>query len=200
MSFMTELDVINDALSTLGEAPLNDADETHPLVPQIKRFIKEESVRVLKRSWWFNKEIVTLQPDALSSFIYVPADAISCDPLEKKNYEELLVMRGRRLYNVDKNTYVMDKEVDCYIIRDIPFEDLPVNAQQAVSIATSRRFQQAYDADRQRISQLEIDYREAIAMLRAEHIRNTNVNLIEKSTTLQSLNRIGGSIRRRKTY
>lgn len=198
MSFLTELNVINDALSTLGEAPLNDADESHPLVPQIKRFLKEETNKILMRSWWFNKEIVTLQPDAISKFIYIPADALSCKVIVKSNYEELLVIRGRRLYNTDKNTYVMDRNVDCYIIRDIPFEDLPANAQYAISIGTSRRFQQAYDADSQRVRQLEMDYREAMGVLRAEHIRNTNVNLIDKSTTIQKLHRIGGSIIRRK--
>lgn len=198
MAFLTELNVINDALSTLGEAPLNDADESHPLVPQIKRFLEEERNKILMRSWWFNKETVTLQPDAISKFIYVPADALSCKVIVKSNYEELLVIRGRRLYNTDKNTYVMDKSVDCYIIRDVPFEDLPANAQYAVSIGTSRRFQQAFDADSQRVRQLEIDYREAMALLRAEHIRNTNSNLINKNTTIRNLHRIGGAIARRK--
>ena len=189
---MTELDVINDALSTMGEAPLNDADEVHPLVAQIKRFMVEESKQLQQRGWWFNTEFVTLRPDALSGFIYVPQDTITANPVTRPtgSYKKHYIQRGRRLYNTDDNTYIFSDDVEVKLTRYIPFEDLPVYAQKAVSVLTSRRFQQAYDADGRRDQQLLVDSQVALQYLEQEDIRIRKPNLLNKSTTARSLSRI----------
>lgn len=189
---MTELDVINDALSTMGEVPLNDADEVHPLVAQIKRFLTEESKQLQHKGWWFNTEYVTLSPDALSKFIYVPQDTLSANPVVRPGpgYKRNFIQRGRRLYDTDKNTYIFDSDVEVKLTRYIPFEDLPIYAQRAVSTATSRRFQQAYDADGRRDQQLLVDMQLALQLLEQEDVRIRKPNLINKSTTARSLNRI----------
>lgn len=188
---LTELDIVNDCLALMGESPLNDVDEGHTLVPQIKRYLREELIKIQGSSWWFNKERVTLSPDVTSKFIYVPMDAISCTPVRKSGYEKLYVMRSRRLYNTQENTYEFDKPVECYLIRKVPFDDLPFNAQNLISIAVQKKFQQAFDADSQRIQQLAIDYQEAYGRLRQEDIRNKQVNFINQPTSLYEKAKIG---------
>lgn len=188
---MTELDVINNALSTMGETPLNDADEVHPMVAQIKRFMKEENEQLQQQGWWFNTEYVTLVPDALSNFIYVPQDTISAVPVHRY-WRERYVQRGRRLYDANRNTYLIFQNVEVKLTRFIPFEDLPVFAKRVVSTLTSRRFQQAYDADGQRDQQLLVDVQYALQKLEQEDVRMRKPNLIKKHSTARSLNRIAG--------
>lgn len=193
---MTELDVINDALATLGEVPLNEVDEDHPFVAGIRRTFRAENQKVQAISWWFNLEKITLFPDAVSKFIYVPMDAIRCDPI-KKQPDMMTVQRGRRLYDTDRNTYEFDRSVECLLVREVPFEDLPPSAQVVISLATARKFQQSYDADGLKANQIEMDYRESMARLKAEHTRNTKSNFLSNPITMRELNRIGGGIMRR---
>lgn len=187
---MTELDVINDALSTMGEVPLNDADELHPMVPQIQRFLREENMSLQQQGWWFNQEYVTLTPDALSSFIYVPNDTIIANPVNKKSYRENFIQRGKRLYNTDTNTYVFSDDVEVILTRLIPFEDMPVYAQKTVATATCLRFQQAHDADQTRAQLLMNDRNYHLMKLEQEDIRIRKPNMLYKNTTLRTLNGI----------
>ena len=192
---MTELDVINDCLATLGESPLVEIDEDHPFVAGIRRAFANQSEAVQAETWWFNKELITLIPDASSKFIYVPQDTIRCDPVIDTygTYNSLpIVQRGRRLYDTDKNSYEFDKNIDCILIRNIPFTDLPPSAQRFISLATALKFQQNYDADPQRTNQLMMEYNKSRADLNAENIRNLKPNFLHKTSNQIKMSRIGG--------
>lgn len=187
MAFLSELDVINDMLATLGESPLNAIEDDHPMVAAGVRFLKVASWREQAKGWWFNKEVVTLSPDN-DGFILTPADAISVDPLKP---DKLFVQRGRRLYNVEESSYKFDKEVKCNIIRSIPFEDLPPSAAAYIAQCAVLEFQTSYDADEQKTRRIERHVREALAALNTEHIRNQQVNLLYRPSVQYHLNRLG---------
>lgn len=192
---ITELDIVNDMLATMGITPLNELNEDNPDVAGCRRIISQESSKIQQKQWWFNKERIDLFPDALSKFIYIPADAIRCNPIRKPPRMPVVV-RGRRLYDTDKNTYQFDEMIECWVVRNIPFNDLPLSAQVVVSMASVRRFQQSFDADRSKLEQINIDFQMAMADLNAEHIRNTDVNLIRKNSTIRELIGIRGGNRR----
>lgn len=192
--FLSELDVVNDCLSTLGELPVNELDDEHVLIAAARRCFKQVNLREQSKQWWFNTEIVRLTADA-DSHIFTPSDAIRCDPL---NSDYMYVQRGRRLYDPNDATYKMKHPyVVCRLVRNVVFDDLPPTAQIVVSIATQLKFMAAYDADRVKYGQLLAEYQEAYANMNAEHIRNSNTNIIERHSTLGRLVPIGGSIRRR---
>ena len=192
MSFLTELDVINEMLASLGESPLNTIDEDHPLVPAGRRLLRFASMREQAKSWWFNKELVTLSPDPLSGAIVTPMDSIRVDPCNSSLH---YVQRGRRLYqphapaSVDK--YKFTAAVECWLVRNIAFEDLPPTAQYLISCAAVMDFQKAYDADAQKFQQIQLDYRAALTNLNAEHIRSQNVNLLYRPSIRHSLSQMG---------
>jgi hypothetical protein len=192
MPFYTELDVINACLASLGEAPLNEADDDHPLVAPARTALKTANMREQAKSWWFNRELVTLTPDPSSGFIYTPDDAIRVDPTNTTlNY----VQRGRRLYNSyapnSTTPYVFTSPVTCWLVRLVLFEDIPPSAQVVISLAAQVSFQKDYDADATKYKQVLAEYTEALLSLSAENIRNQNINMIRKSSTLRTLNQIG---------
>ncbi len=187
MAFLTELDVINDMLATLGESPLNAIEDDHPMVAAGVRFLKVASWREQAKGWWFNKEVVTLSPDD-DGYILTPADAISVDPLKPEN---LFVQRGRRLYNTENSSYKFTQEVKCAVTRSIPFEDHPPSAASYIAQCAVMEFQISYDADGQKTRLIERNVREALAALNTEHIRNQQVNLLYRPSVQYEMARMG---------
>lgn len=189
MPFLTELDVVNECLGTLGELPLNNLDDEHDLVPAARSALKRAMMREQAKAWWFNKEITTLTPAVDTGFITVPADTIRIDPTDETlNY----VQRGSRLYqpyasaNVDK--YKFTRSVECWLVRQLPYEDLPPMAQDVIALAAVLDFVKDYDADRNKVAEYKDDYRTAYMTLNAEHIRNVNANRL-RSPSLQRVMR-----------
>ena len=54
---MTKLDIINDMLATIGEAPLNELDARHPHVAAGLRILDQKNREIQVNGgagWWFN--------------------------------------------------------------------------------------------------------------------------------------------------
>lgn len=201
MAILSQLDVINDMLATLGEVPINSLEEGHPLVPAALRILSTASAREQAKSWWFNKELTDLVPDDTGS-IYLPNDVLRVDPEQDTlNY----VQRGRRLYKpfeasaVDK--YKFTTKVRCWLVREVPFDDLPIPAQMVISYSAQLDFMKAYDADQQKVQQVTLLYRDATLTLNAEHTRNVGANILwrragvydaKTSVGINQLNRVIG--------
>lgn len=187
--FTSDLDVVNDCLASLGEAPLNAVDDEHPYVAGALRMLKQINRREQAKGWWFNRDVVTLHPDPNTGFITIPSDTISVDPVSQWTH---LIQRGRRLFNPRRgNGFVFTHAVTCNILRAIPFEDLPSLAQDYIGYCTVAKFQGSYEADRVKIAQTAEDKQSAFIDLRAEDIRNTGANLLYKRTTLNRANDLG---------
>ena len=181
--FLTELDVINDMLATLGETPINSLDVDHPFVAAGRRFLRVASYREQAKSWWFNREHITLTPDAQGN-LRTPNDTLRIDP---SNPAIRLVQRGERLYDVNRASYAFANSVECTLVRHIPFEDLPSPAQTVISLSAQRDFQKAYDADVQKFQQINLELREAQMTLNAEHTRNVGANLLNRPHVVSGL-------------
>lgn len=182
---LTELDVVNDMLASMGEQPLNAIDEDHPLVASAVRILRIANAREQAKSWWFNREIVVIKPDPETGFSYVPGDTLSIDPVSAWTH---LVQRGRRLYDPRGRAYLIGRDVTVHLIREVPFDDLPAMAQAYVSLAAQEDFQKAYDADRLKYEQIIRQKQEAFLVLRAEDIRNAGVNLLYTPSNVARMN------------
>ncbi|GEM_PF-3175039 len=186
MTFLSKLDVVNDMLAALGETPVNDLSSGHPLVGAAVRMIGTANSREQAKAWWFNKELVTLSPDD-NGAIWLPNDTIRVDPTKTTLH---YVQRGRRLYqpyaraSVDK--YKFTRPVTCWLVRLLPFEELPAPAQLLVSYSAQLDFMKSYDADQDKYAAVQALKREALIMLNAEHTRNQNANLLRNATVRAS--------------
>lgn len=162
------------------------------MVASGRRQLRTISAREQAKGWWFNKELVTLQPDVASQDIFVPADALSVDPVDPYTH---LVQRGRRLYDPRSTTFKFTAEVPVKLIRLVPFEDLPPSAAAYIGVSAVLVFQKSYDADSNKMKQLMMDRAEALTALNAEHIRSMNVNLLGRRSTSELMDNLGISPR-----
>ena len=71
----TTLDVVNDCLAVMGEAPLNTISEDHAFKVAAINILNRNSRNVQARGWWFNQEVLKLTVNPIDSRIYLPNDA-----------------------------------------------------------------------------------------------------------------------------
>lgn len=179
---LTELEVVNACLATVGELPLVELSDDHPLVAPARQEFKMARVAVGGKQWWFNTDLVTLQT-ANDSFVYVPQDAVAVTPINRRD----LSMRGRRLYNRLESTFSVRGPVQCWVIRDIPYDELPVPAQLLISHTAVLAFQKNYDADEAKTAKIERQRVDAFLTLNAEHIRQIRLNPLQSPEVVQKI-------------
>lgn len=178
MSFITELDVVNRCIATMGELGINSLEGSrNPIVTNAREAFKDVTIEQQAIGWWFNNELVKLLPQTDGTY-FVPTDTLSLSTTSEFN-PNWLTIRARKLYDVgNAEYYTGTQEVKVQITRLLPFGDLPYNAQRLIRDAAVLKFQQDYDSDEIKISQCETAYAEAFALCKADHIRAVGANLL----------------------
>ena len=196
--FLSELDVVNACLATMGETPLNTLEDDHSHKAAALEQLAQTSKIEQKRGWWFNSEYIVLEPD-VSKFIYLPLDALAVKTVDRWNVP-LFAQRGRRLYNLGKNTYEWTQSLRVDLVRLLSFEDLPFHAADVVGYGAVIRFQRSFDGDTTKYQQISQDYARARLELNAEETRNRRPNLLATASNQSKMGMIGGAYRNRLPY
>jgi hypothetical protein len=181
---LTQLEVVNQCLASMGETPLNSIDSDQPYVAAALLKMKTTLTQELAKGWWFNTDYTTLAPDPNTGFIYVPADAIDVNPGDEGG---ALVLRGRRVYTRFTSSYEFTGTVSVSIVREIPFDDLPMMANHMIAARTVLDFQNDYDGDADKYNKLGAAYQQAFTTLRAEHIRQVKANMLRNPSVTAQL-------------
>ena len=188
------LDVVNECLATLGEVPLNTLAEPHEYKASAQRYLARANRRVQSVGYWFNTEVAVLPPSPATGHITLPADASSWrsgsrarDTLTLGAPQPWLVQRGTRLYDTRTRSYTHTEDAKGELIREVPFEELPPVANDAVAAEAVLRFQSSFDADNSKRQELGQSWAMATTALKAENIRQAGVNLIQSSSRLQRI-------------
>jgi len=178
--FVEELEVVNACLATLGEAPLNTLEDDHSYKAAAQAKLKTANLDVQKQGYWFNTEYLTLLPDAVSKYVYLPLDVIEARPMQYRGLS--IAQRGRRLYNTMSNTYEFDDSVCVQVVRGLDFADLPYHAAAAVRDEAVLHFQHEFDGDATRYRELFNVRMQSRSQLNAEDVRQRRPNLLNSNT------------------
>jgi hypothetical protein len=198
---MQTLDVVNEMLGTMGEAPLNTLEDPHAFRGACLSTLSNLSRQIQAKGWWFNREKLVLAPSALDSTIYLPGDFISVR-VPRNAYGQAtrnVVQRGRRLYDTEAGTFAFTSSVTVDVVRLIPFQDLPEVAAQYIASKAVLQFQSKYDGDTAKSRELKSRIEGpdgTFAAINIEETRDQQVNLIESNVRLQRLKAITKSARR----
>jgi hypothetical protein len=182
MASITSLTVVNACLKTMGETPLNALDADHPYVQAALNILAESNTAEQMLGWWFNTDYPRLPPDPHTGFVVVPADALNLE-LDNPN----LVQRGNRLWDTLAQTFAIGVPVMAKVIREIPFDQLPQNVQEMVSLRTQLDFQAAFDADDRKYQKIYAAYNQVYSRVRRMHIRNQRLNMLDAPSAQLSL-------------
>ena len=140
----TYLEAVNLVLRMMGEAPVNGLEGELGLAQQADDALKTVSRKVMMEGWSFNTDYQrTLQRDAVSNEIRVPANALRIE-INPFDYSDLdIVQRGERLYNRKGGTYVFDRDVEADVTYGLEWDELPEHARRIIAVVAGRELQQS---------------------------------------------------------
>lgn len=175
MAFITELDVVNACLKSMGRSPLNSIAGGSPIITSAQASLETALMEEQGIGWWFNQEVVKLTANT-DGQVYIPADTLQLTTDENPPW---LSTRGSRLYDNRIGDYFTTKgDITVSLIRLIPLDDLPYQAQRLVQCAAVLDFQKSFDADESKIKSAKEDYGKALALIRSAHIRAVKANML----------------------
>lgn len=188
--FLTELDVVNKCLASMGEMPVNSiANSTNPMVTNARAAFADANTQEQGPGWWFNTEAITLHPQ-VDGEVFVPADTLSLCTIGDFN-PMWLSIRGRKLYDNRVGSYfVTGDPIKVKIIRALPFTDMPYNMQRLVRASSVEKFQLDYDGDEQKQTAAAEEYQASYALVMMDHTRAVKANVLTQGNVGYTRNQI----------
>lgn len=183
------LDAVNDIISSVGESPLENLDNSHPLEQSALAVLNRISKRVQSKGYWFNTASDIELPLDVGNKIPVAANFISVETVDR---DSGIVVRGGFLYSLTDDTDVFTDPVRCNVRVLIDFEDLPETAAQYIQAEAVLQFFKNYDGDGTKIQALAADVQVTRIAFSADHVRNSDVNLYTSGRTGYNLTQVRG--------
>lgn len=189
---LTKLDVVNDQLATMGEAPITEAGlAVHPLAGVGLRRLAEASTAVQNEGWWFNTLTADLTPDA-SGIVEFPCGVLRVEGRGTDGF----AIRGDKLYDFRAEAIRTQQVVGAKVIVELDFLDLPPSAQFHIRDVAVLAFQRDYDSTESRRALWSTAARDSLIRMTAEHTRTVRANRLLMPSTLASILAASGRLRR----
>ncbi len=185
----TKLEAVNTMLFTIGESPVNtleggtvvDAVTAEQTLDNVSREIQSDG-------WAFNTEKgFPLSRAAFAPLVFnVPENALTCDPSDKSAQ---IVVRAGKLYDLENHTFEFPDttSIDCDIIWQLEFEDLPETARRYITIRAARIFQAGAVGSDTLNSFVDRDEYEARARFRKLNSRVRDKNLLNSNYSISRI-------------
>ena len=136
----TELDAVNQILSSVGQAPVTTLDLQNPEVAIVLTTLREVNKQVQSEGWTFNLERhYILKPDSISKEILFPTNALQIDTNVESHRDDYdVVRRGNKLYDRHNHTFEFTKDITADITWFYEFEDVPPVIQNYITARAAR--------------------------------------------------------------
>lgn len=136
----TELDAVNQILSSVGQAPVTTLDLQNPEVAIVVNTIREVSRQVQLEGWTFNTERgYKLERDVNTSKIAFPFEMLAIDACYEKHQDKYnLVRRQGFLYDLYSHKYEFTEDIYADILWYFDFQQLPPAAQAYITAKAAR--------------------------------------------------------------
>jgi hypothetical protein len=136
----TELDAVNQILSSVGQAPVTTLDLQNPEVSIVLNTLREVNRQVQAEGWIFNTERhYELTPDNETNEIAYPFNLLQIDtntPQHKDRYD--VVKRGTKLYDRQNHTYTFTDSIYADVVWYFDFTDVPPAIQTYITARAAR--------------------------------------------------------------
>ena len=136
----TELDAVNQILSSVGQAPVTTLDLKNPEVAIALNTLREVNRQVQNEGWCFNTERgYKLTPDSTTNQIAYPSNMLAIDTnvdTHKDKYD--VVRRQGKLYDKLNHTYTFTDEITADVVWLFDFTDVPPQIQAYMTARAAR--------------------------------------------------------------
>jgi hypothetical protein len=136
----TELDAVNQILSSVGQAPVTTLDLQNPEVSIVLNTLREVNRQVQAEGWIFNTEReYELTPDETTKEILYPSNMLQIDAnvrQHKSDYD--LVRRNGKVYDRLNHTFEFDDPIQVDVTWYFDFTDVPPAIQTYITARAAR--------------------------------------------------------------
>ena len=134
------LSAVNSVLGSIGQAPVQRLEYTNPEISFIQNIIDEVNADVQNEGWVFNREQnYPFIPNAENEII-VPPNVLRLDVSEGQVYRTTdVVRRGGLLYDKINHSYKFTQTLNCDVVWNYLFEDLPTVFKRYIQYRASVR-------------------------------------------------------------
>lgn len=138
---LTELEAVNEILRNDGEAPVAQLDDSgFSEAAQAYTVLRHATREHQVKGWAYNTDYERKFTPDVSNEITLPDNTLRIKPTSES--ERLsLVERGRKLYDLDGNTYEFTAPVYLDIVQMLSFEEMPAAMRDYVTLVAARRYQ-----------------------------------------------------------
>lgn len=183
---LTELDVVNAQLASMGEAPITSLSLPHPYVAAGLNELRKASRQTQAVGWWFNVGSYDLVPDPDAE--YVITGQLPCGVLAiRAPYGLAISLRGEKLYDHIAQAIRQKPVYGVRVTYELPFDELPPSVQQYVADKAVLAFQKQYDASDSRTRLCQQDVAASYVIMNQEHIRTIKMNKFRNPTTHEAI-------------
>ncbi len=136
----TELDAVNQILSSVGQAPVTTLDLQNPEVGIVLNTLREVSRMVQSEGWVFNVERdYTLTPDSTTKEILFPTNVLDIDTNKYQHLSDYdPVRRNGKLYDRLNHTFEWEEPIQADITWYFDFTDIPPAIQAYITARSAR--------------------------------------------------------------
>jgi hypothetical protein len=136
----TELDAVNQILSSVGQAPVTTLDLQNPEVAIVLNTLREVNKQVQAEGWVFNTERhYELTPDSVTKEISYPTNVLQIDTNTSQHYDDYnVVRRNGKLYDKQNHTYQFQDSVYADMVWYFDFTDVPPAIQAYITARAAR--------------------------------------------------------------
>jgi hypothetical protein len=136
----TELDAVNQILSSVGQAPVTTLDLQNPEVSIVLNTLREINRQVQSEGWIFNTERdYVMQPDSNTNQITYPYNVLQMDAnVEHHKNDYDLVRRSGKLYDRLHHTFEFTEDIHADITWYFDFTDVPPAIQTYIVARAAR--------------------------------------------------------------
>ena len=136
----TELDAVNQILSSVGQAPVTTLDLQNPEVFTAVNTLREQSKQVQLEGWSFNVERhYVLTRDSSTNKIAVPSNMLAIDSNVAQHHDKYdLVLRNGFVYDRYNHKYTFDEDITADVLWYWDFQYLPPGIQAYITAKAAR--------------------------------------------------------------
>ena len=136
----TELDAVNQILSSVGQAPVTTLDLQNPEVAIVLTTLREVNKQVQAEGWNYNVERgYEFTPDSTTKHIAYPTNVLQLDTTKQKHRDDFdPVRRDGKFYDRLKHTYEWDNPIEADVTWLFEFEDVPPAIQLYITARAAR--------------------------------------------------------------
>ncbi len=176
----SELEAVNIMLSAIGEAPVSSLENSSlEDVTVAKNILNETIVDVQTVGYNFNSEYNYQIIQDTDGFLNVPNNAVYVDVSNRgSSIGKDLILRGERLYDREKHTFVFSESVYVDMTLILPWDDIPQYARRYITIKAARRFQNRVLGATDLNGFTQLDENEALVSMEQNDSRSEDANML----------------------